>query len=670
MFAPTPNNLVFELTHSAFLAQVLSVERVKKGGQYLRSIALFVLLSLPWLWLLTQPFPWITGLEAMALGTAIPLVIFGLIGGLCLVWRRDDVLWLECAAITLCFVCLQAYIFNTALHPVNRFNLIGGLLPNADPSMYLSLANQWSDGMRVITTQTTRQFFPCFLSAMLWICGRDVKMIVSIFTLITGVLSFVAWRQVRITFGWLGATLFVALVFFFYRSEVVGLLRTEQLGLWFALIAVALMLQGLRQKREGLWCAGLFSLVMGLNTRAGAYFMLPLLILYSGWIFRRGSWGWRSIVSGGAVCLVAMLLNFACYWVFLAPPRPTSNFWLCFYGMLKGGNWVTAMNEIGLDDRTNSIARERGMALLRAEPWLVLKGFLKACKFAWTQNTFYGVPPTAETFRALMEWLTVIGAILPWSWSVVRKRRAELEWFVLLIVLGTLLSLPFAPPWDYGRRVHAVAFPFVYLAPVMLISWSWRGLRNLLPLPFKSDTLSVEKEHTSSTDNRLTYLLQAFLGILVLLATAVPLALMLSKHHPISGWEPQFCVPVPRGCPAKKLPAGYQIHLISDTGRTFVPWIRISDFRQSISDNLETTRAPWLLDLLQDLPEGTTIGAACHSQFFVIGTDKVGTARISQRHPILNRAWHRLIYDNDYPIRPYSWQILSRPEAPPLLRAR
>lgn len=578
---------------SASSIQALTAKSTRQAFRYLQGIALFVACSLPSVWLLTQPFAWKTGLAAVALGTVAPLLIFGLIGGLRLVWGDDEVLWLECAAITLCFACLQAYIFNTALHPQNRFNLLGGLLPNADPSVYLSLANQWSDGIRVVTAQTTRQFFPCFLSAMLWICRRDLKTIVSIFTLITAVLSFVAWRQVRITFGWLGATLFLALVFFFYRCEAVGLLRTEQLGLWFALIALALMLQGLREKREGLWCTGLFSLVMGLNTRAGAYLMLPLLILYSGWIFPRGRWGWRSIFAAGVTCLIGMLLNLACYWIFFAPPRPTSNFWLCFYGMLKGGNWVTAMNEIGPPyARTNSIAHDKAIVLLRAEPWLVLKGFWKTFIFVWKDNTFYGHPPTAEAFRSWMKWLTVLGAVIPWSWSVVQKRRGELEWFVFLIVLGVVISLPFAPPWDGGRRVYAVAFPFLYLSPVMLIAWSWRGLRNLLPPWIKSGGLFAGKNPCTPAGDPLTRLTQASLGILLLLSTVVPLGLMLSRHNTISGWSPQFCVPLPQGCPARNLPSGYQIHLISDAGRTFVPWVRVSDFRRGVDENLEKLRAP------------------------------------------------------------------------------
>jgi hypothetical protein len=661
--------------YSSSFTQAWALGLAKQVGLCFRGVALFILLSLPSLWLLTQPFAWITGLETMALGTLTPMLVFGLIGGIWLILKGNVASSLECAAITLCFACLQAYIFNTALHPANRFNLLGGLLPNADPSMYLSLANQWSDGIRVVTPQTTRQFFPCFLAAMLWLCKRDLKLIVSLFTLITGVLSFVAWRQVRVMFGWLGATLFLSLVFFFYRSEVVGLLRTEQLGLWFALIALTLMLQGLREKREGLWCTGLFSLVIGLNTRAGAYFILPLLILYSGWIFQRGRWGWRSIRSAGLVCLIGMLLNFACYWIFFAPPRPTSNFWLSFYGMLKGGNWVSAMNEIGPPyTHVLVIARDKGIALLRAEPWLVLKtvvkGFWKACAFVWNTNMFYGVPPTAEAFRSWMKWLTVIGALLPWSWFVVRKKRAELEWFVLLVILGTLLSLPFAPPWDGGRRVYAVAFPFLYLSPVMLIAWSWRELRNFLRLQAKSGDLFVEKSLLTNAGDRLTRLTQASLGILLLLSTVVPLGLMLSRRHTISGWSPQYCVPLPEGCPARNLPRGYQIHLIPDAGRTFVPWVRVSDFRRGVDENLETLRAPWLLDLLNDLPEGTTIGTACHSKFFVVGTDKAQTSRISRRHPILNRAWHRLIYDNDFPLPPYSRQMLSQPQAPPLLPGR
>ena len=595
--------------HSTPLTQVWTVNWSKQAGLCIRGIAIFVLLSLPSLWLLTQPFPSISGLEAMALGTSVPMVVFGLIGGLRLVWKTDAVSWIECAAITLCFASLQAYIFNTALHPENRFNLIGGLLPNADPSMYLSLANQWSDGLRVMTAQTTRQFFPCFLSAMLWICHRDLKMIVSIFTLITGILSFVAWRPVRAVFGWVGGTLFITLVFFFYRCEGVGLLRTEQLGLWFALIAVALMLQALQGKREGLWCTGLFSLVMGLNTRASAYFILPLLILYSGWVFRRGRWGWRSIFSAGTTCCIAMLLNFLCYWIFFAPPRPTSNFWLCFYGMLRGSNWVSAMNELGVNyNYTNIIAREKGLRLLSVEPGLVVKGFLKACVFVWNTNMFYGVPPATETFRSCMKWLTVTGAVLPWSWSVVRKKRGESEWFVLLIVLGTLLSLPFAPPWDGGRRVYTVVYPFIYLAPVLLISWSWSILRKYLPARNGSGGAMVEKTNMTHVDDQLARLTQGGLVLLVLLTTVVPLGLMFWNRNAIKGWEPQFCVPRKRGCPANNLPGGYQIHLISDNGRTFVPWVRVSDFRRSIDGNLERLRAPWLLDLFNDLPEGTTIG--------------------------------------------------------------
>lgn len=627
--------------------------------RYSRTAGLVLALLLPSFWLLTQPFPLVNVLQAMAVGTLVPLIVFAVISGLSAIQDPRRALWMEWAAITLSFVCLQAYIFNTALHPDNRFNLIGGLLPNADPSMYLSLASQWQSGIRVVTPQTTRQFFPCLLAAMLWICHRDLKTIVSVFTMITGSLTFLAWHQVRLVFGRLGSILFIALVFSFYRCECVGLLRTEQLGLWFALIAVALILQGLRERRETPWNIGIFSLVMGLNTRAGAYLVIPLLILYGGWFFHRGKYGWRTTLATTGVVFVAMLLNAVCYWVFFAVPRPTSNFWLCFYGMLTGGNWVTALHEVGLDYlKTNIIARDKSLILLKADPWLVAKGFRRALVYVWRTNTFYGHPPTLAFFRDAMKWLTPIGAIVPWLIAVLRRKRAELELFVLLMFIGVLFSLPFAPPWDGGHRVFAVTDPFLYLAPVFLIALIEKGIRS------RSWIALDTKNSETDEDRQLFQLSQATIVVLLIFAIFVPLALMIRPRDNRVAWEPAYCAPSTSGCPARKLPSGFQIHLIPDSGRTFVPWVRISDFHKSLDGNLEKLRAPWLLDLFNDLPEGTTIGTAFHSNFFVIATDKARTFRMSQRNPILNRKWHRIVYDNDYPIPPSSKALLIGPQPP------
>src|SRR6266513_150244 len=109
-----------------------------------RILAIALLLILPSLSILVWPFPCLPALNAIAMGTLVPILVFGVIGALRWTWKKDAAIAaIECAAIVFCFSCLQAYIFNTALHPANRFNLIGGLLPNADPSLYLSLANQW-----------------------------------------------------------------------------------------------------------------------------------------------------------------------------------------------------------------------------------------------------------------------------------------------------------------------------------------------------------------------------------------------------------------------------------------------------------------------------------------------------------------------------------------------
>ena len=74
---------------SASSIQALTAKSTRQAFRYLQGIALFVACSLPSVWLLTQPFPWKTGLAAVALGTVAPLLIFGLIGGLRLVWGDD-----------------------------------------------------------------------------------------------------------------------------------------------------------------------------------------------------------------------------------------------------------------------------------------------------------------------------------------------------------------------------------------------------------------------------------------------------------------------------------------------------------------------------------------------------------------------------------------------------
>src|SRR6267378_8417886 len=107
--------------------QSLVAEWAIQSRRYLLGLALFILFSLPSLWLLTHPIGWIGALEAMALGTAVPLIVFGVIGTQRLLWTDDGVWGIECASITLCFVCLQAYIFNTTQHPEDRLTLIGGL---------------------------------------------------------------------------------------------------------------------------------------------------------------------------------------------------------------------------------------------------------------------------------------------------------------------------------------------------------------------------------------------------------------------------------------------------------------------------------------------------------------------------------------------------------------
>jgi hypothetical protein len=93
--------------HHSVFKQARVQGLAKRAGLYLRAVGVVALLSLPSVWVLTHPFAWIAGLEAMALGTFVPMVVFGLVGSLTLIHKDDVTSALECALITLCFACLQ-----------------------------------------------------------------------------------------------------------------------------------------------------------------------------------------------------------------------------------------------------------------------------------------------------------------------------------------------------------------------------------------------------------------------------------------------------------------------------------------------------------------------------------------------------------------------------------
>ena len=97
--------------------------------------------------------------------------------------------------------------------------------------------------------------------------------------------SFVAVREIQVTHGSEAAVFVLIILFLFYRHHS-GTVMSENLGVPMGVLGFALLWRGTAQEKSVLFWLGLFVTALALNARAGAFFILPILILWSGWVFR------------------------------------------------------------------------------------------------------------------------------------------------------------------------------------------------------------------------------------------------------------------------------------------------------------------------------------------------------------------------------------------------
>ena len=98
--------------------------------------------------------------------------------------------------------------------------------------------------------------------------------------LITSLAVYLLGREVGEMFGVFPATLIVMMMVYSYIGKFHGKFLTEQLGLPLGLLALALFLRGMKGKNLFCFLLGTLILSVALNARAGAFFVLPFLMLW------------------------------------------------------------------------------------------------------------------------------------------------------------------------------------------------------------------------------------------------------------------------------------------------------------------------------------------------------------------------------------------------------
>ena len=490
-------------------------------------------------------------------------------------------------ATLIVFAVQLAGIWYRGLNESNY--VMGGLLTMTDTAGYYESALRLLEGKTFSIIGSWRPLSHGVLATLLALTQQNLQISIALLVLITAVACFLLAREVQRSHGLAAGVLVVTILFLFYRKYM-GTVSTENLGLALGAIALAILWRGTVHRTINLCLLGIFLLTVALNVRAGAFLILPALILWGTWVFRPRSV--RFLIGGFSVVLLGFILNSL---VFKAVSLPNtmsnSNFSYSLYGLLVGGNWQTVFNEHPELADLNDLERSQRVYqlvinILRTNPFSLVRGCVRAwTDFIWNDFVFSFVESTKV--NVVLQILSLIALI-----NCYRQRQTPFASFIFASAIGILLSVPFLPPWDAGVRIYAVTIPFFALLPALGLAFlAERRWRRLVQVP------NIKEQ---------PFLLWFFGLTLALLTFGGAITTKILSH------PPQFAeISCPAGQEAVyfRYSAGSSLHLVADSVRkSYVPNIRVSDFRKMLDQYLEKDpRVPELTKELGRLNPNTVL---------------------------------------------------------------
>jgi hypothetical protein len=482
--------------------------------------------------------------------------------------------------------------------------VIGGLLPWSDANGYYWDANRLLEGTSFSYFSSRRPMFAGLLATTLGLTQRNLQVTLIVIALIVGIACFLAAREVAASHGAAAGVALVVVLFLFSR-EYAGEAMTESLGISLGAIAFALLWRGVRQQHVTIIWLGIFFLGLALNARAGALLVLPALVLWGAWYFRGGAPVSIRFFAGGTVAiLLAFLLNLSLLRLVGAPDGVAfANYSQVLYGLVSGGKgWTQALvdhpelADLGEPQFSQEIYRV-AVEAFRANPSGLLVGSLRAWgdffdPRAWGVFSFVYVwllSPEALNTRIVLYALSGVGVLV-----LLIRRRDQTHSMMLAAVLGVLASVPLVPPVDSDQmRTYAATVPIVGAMAAL-------GLHGVLS-KMRASPLAVTSE--SSRFPGVVVVFGVGLAVLCLLGPIVTRAV----SRP-TGAGQFVCQPGEESLQVRITP-GSSFQLVSDASlpQSFLPRIRVSDFKKQLTQGSVLALYPELFDELETVSPGKTV---------------------------------------------------------------
>ncbi len=291
---------------------------------------------------------------------------------------------------------------------------------------------------------------------MLFIFRQNLQISLALIVASAGICYYLSAYLVNQNFGALAAAVYMSLLYF-YIQPLIGTAYTEALGLAFGSLGFVLLWMSAKKQNACDLIFGLIVFTMALSVRAGAFFILPALILWSGWAFRgEKPFSFKFVGISAITLIITFLALNTVYDRLVVQPGgvPFGNFAQTLYGQVVGGagyNWAFRV----LPSRNPAFIYRAAGRYFLAHPLSFFIGAYKAYRdFLLPEMGILSLLIGNELIWLGIFFWIVASLLVLWGLFKSVKSLALPESSLLIAAFaGIFVSIPFLPPIDGGIRI-------------------------------------------------------------------------------------------------------------------------------------------------------------------------------------------------------------------------
>lgn len=361
---------------------------------------------------------------------------------------------------------------------MTNYSALGGLLPWSDAQGYYTGANKLLETGFLDDWNIRRPLNAILFAMRLWVTHNNFEAALILQALLCGISCLLVASSIQRTFGKLPSAI-TLLILFLFAATFIPTTLSESLGLTLGCLGFVLLWEAITSIKEkihlGLFFIASFILMVGLNVRAGAFFIFPLLILWFSFGFNNAHMSGRQrwllilsftlgIVAGALFNILLTKLNYPTADI----AAPHGNFSYVLFGLVSGGkNWTHATYLYSAELANKSEAEVakflylKSWEVFRSNPFLLLMGIVKNLLGCFKgMVSFFCDLSIGTLLKALVRLLgfSIICLSTFRLKTLYRSYRLEIG-FIATALLGIFLSAGII--WsDGGFRLFAVTVPF------------------------------------------------------------------------------------------------------------------------------------------------------------------------------------------------------------------